>query len=220
MSYYKGMAKTRTQEALLEKAYALPIVDISDILPGKLPTQYEPVNLRHSNDTQIRSRLIIAGLAEGIQSPKGPQKNSVKSVILLYPNGDAPRREVHPRGPNKSKHPGAIQIKHGILPQSRDDLPTIGDMEILVKRIREIEEIERNELHQSIHDEIKHGQHAVATAHADKLHEAHRKLGESLAKLTQTDSYIRRKALQTVGNDPLFPQRVYLKLISTEVASA
>jgi len=74
----------------------LPLARDEDFFgPKRRPVGVDTQYLRVINDTALRSRLIMAGIAEGLQSPKGPQR--IKSIIRLYPDFDAPR----PAGPTR-----------------------------------------------------------------------------------------------------------------------
>ena len=63
---------------------SLPLARDEDFFgANRRPVGMDPQHLRVINDTALRSRLIMAGIAEGLQSPKGPQR--IKSIIRLYP---------------------------------------------------------------------------------------------------------------------------------------
>ncbi len=69
--------------SLWEKAMALPLAQDSDFYgTHRKPHGVDQQHLRIIKDTALRSRLIMAGMAEGLQSPKGPQK--IASIIRLY----------------------------------------------------------------------------------------------------------------------------------------
>src|ERR1700730_8213000 len=75
---------------------SLPLARDEDFFgSNRRPVRLDPQHLRVINDTALRSRLIMAGIAEGLQSPKGPQR--IKSIIRLYPAFDAPRPGNKPR---------------------------------------------------------------------------------------------------------------------------
>ena len=70
---------------------SLPLAQDEDFFGStRRPVGLDPQHLRVINDTALRSRLIMAGIAEGLQSPKGPQR--IKSIIRVYPAFDAPFR--------------------------------------------------------------------------------------------------------------------------------
>ena len=76
--------------SLWEKATALPLAQESDFYGShRRPQGVDPQHLRIIKDTALRSRLIMAGMAEGLQSPKGPQK--IASIIRLYADFNAPQ---------------------------------------------------------------------------------------------------------------------------------
>jgi len=76
--------------SLWEKAMALPLAAESDFYGAhRRPHGVDSQHLRVIKDTALRSRLIMAGMAEGLQSPKGPQK--IASIIRLYADFNAPQ---------------------------------------------------------------------------------------------------------------------------------
>src|SRR5271154_2993262 len=76
--------------SLWEKAMALPLAAESDFYGAhRRPPGVDSQHLRVIKDTTLRSRLIMAGMAEGLQSPKGPQK--IASIIRLYADFNAPQ---------------------------------------------------------------------------------------------------------------------------------
>ena len=78
---------------LLERALALPTATPADFQGGRrAPADADAALLKVIDDTAFRTKLVDARVAEGLQSPKGPQK--IASIIRLYPNFDAPPRSV------------------------------------------------------------------------------------------------------------------------------
>ena len=63
------------RQRLLERALALPQAAASDFFGGRsAPPGADPALLKIIADTALRTKLLDAKLAEGLQSPKGPQK--------------------------------------------------------------------------------------------------------------------------------------------------
>ncbi|MBV9440018.1 MAG: hypothetical protein JOZ24_08525, partial [Candidatus Eremiobacteraeota bacterium] len=115
--------------SLWEKAMHLPHATDDDFFgsnrrPVGVDTQY----LRVINDTALRSRLIMAGIAEGLQSPKGPQR--IKSIIRLYPDFDAPRPGHRPR---------PVRAVPSAEPARAIGLPRVEQLNALLARIQQVE---------------------------------------------------------------------------------
>src|SRR5580658_6719863 len=118
--------------SLWEKAKSLPLARDDDFYGGnRRPIGADPQYLRVINDTALRSRLIMAGIAEGLQSPKGPQR--IKSIVRLYPDFDAPRPENRPRTARPSTPAGREPARPAT------GLPTVEELNKLLSRIQQVE---------------------------------------------------------------------------------
>jgi hypothetical protein len=194
------------REALLAQALALPDVRASDFSGRTPPGDAHPSHLKVIKDTALRSKLIQLRLAEGLQSPKGPQR--IASIIRLYPNFNAPVRTARIASPVKgtTKHKGA--------------LPTVEQWEALLTRIHAIEGHVAREVGMGINDEIAALQRAVAEVPADALGTALAALGAALAKRKDAGPYIREEAFKRIARDASFPERVHLPYLSKVVKRA
>src|SRR5476649_1744169 len=92
--------------------------------PSGVDGQY----LRVIKDTALRSRLIMAGMAEGLQSPKGPQK--IASIIRLYPDLSAPQ-PGRTRTVRRAPAAEPMRTAHG--------LPSVEELNLLLHRIETVE---------------------------------------------------------------------------------
>jgi hypothetical protein len=197
----------RNPQALLDRAFALPDAQPTDFLEDRRPSdEIAPNLLKVINDTALRSRLIGAGLAQGLQSPKGPQK--VASIIRLYPEFDAPST---PKAPGFGRRLGRVGRKAG------RPLPTLEEMEALLTRIRAIEGHVARELSMSIDAEIEQAQQRVAGALGGNVETAFRELGALLEKRRDGRRHVRETAFAQVEKDKEFAQRVYVRLLSEEI---
>src|SRR5471030_3272397 len=137
--------------SLWEKAVALPLAQESDFYGShRRPHGVDPQHMRIIKDTALRSRLIMAGMAEGLQSPKGPQK--IASILRLYPDFNAPSH-----GPHNGHSNGHIVVRsatRGTPGRKPAALPTVEDMEALITRIRAVEGHVARELSMTIDQEI------------------------------------------------------------------
>src|SRR3981081_1604076 len=105
---------------------SLPLARDEDFFgPNRRPVAIDPQHLRVINDTALRSRLIMAGIAEGLQSPKGPQR--IKSIIRLHPALGAPAPP--PPAPHCATRPPGPPL----------GLPTVEELNALLGRIQQIE---------------------------------------------------------------------------------
>jgi len=135
----------------------LPIAREQDFAHGRPPADADPQHLRVINDSSLRARLILAGLAEGLQSPKGRQR--FKSVIRLYPDGDAPRGS-----------------KNGTRVTPIVALPTVEEVSALLTRIVEVEAEVSREMRRGVDARIERLKKQIATLQGDEFERAFREL--------------------------------------------
>jgi hypothetical protein len=191
----------RDRQRLLQRALDLPQALESDFFGRRPPSGVKPELLKRINDTALRTKLVEARLAEGLQSPKGPQK--IASIVRIYPAFDAP-----PRGATNGR------IKRSPVKRTPErGLPSLEDMERLVSRVREVEtEVER-ELAAQIDERIDVLKRGIAALSGDELEAAYHQLGEALESKRALAAQIRLEALRRVESDASFAQRAYLRLL-------
>ncbi len=200
------MAPRTSPEQLLEKAYALPDAQPTDFLGDRRPpSDIAPNLLKVINDTALRSRLIGAGFAEGLQSPKGPQK--IPSIIRLYPERNAPESVKTSSGGRRPGRPG----------RKAAQAPTVEEMESLLTRIRAIEGHVARELSMSIDAEIDQAQKQVASAASGDVEKAFHELGHLLEKRRDGRQHVRKAAFKQIAADKEFALRGHIGLLSDEV---
>lgn len=195
------------RKRLLDRAMALPNAVAADFAGDrKAPTDAKSELLKRIDDTSLRSRLIAVGLAEGLQSPKGPQK--IASILRIYPAFDAPPKAARvPRGPRRAAPGGTTRGRRS--PQA-----TVDQLESLISRIRAEEAAVAREMHANIDDEIKKLQRAFGTLDGGDLEQAHRDLGEALGRKRESAAHIRGEAFRRIERDTDFQPRIFLRLIS------
>ncbi len=196
----------RNKQALLDQALALPDAQPSDFFAGrKPPADVHPHQLKVIKDTVLRARLIGARLAEGLQSPKGPQK--IPSILRIYPDFDAPAT-ISPNGHAPVRATGKPGRKP--LPQ-----PTVEDMEALITRIRALEGHVAREVSMTVDQEIEQLQRRVASAHsAEELKATVAELGAAIAKRNDSRAHVRAEAYKRIEHDSAFAPRAFLKLLA------
>ena len=190
------------RQRLLERALALPAASPSDFSGGRRPPAgADPSLLKIINDTALRTKLVEARIAEGLQSPKGPQK--IASIIRLYPEFDAPPRQSASN--DRSARPIAA-------PALR--LPTVEEMERLISRIREIEGEVAGELSAQVDARIDALKRRLAELSGSDLEGAYRELGEALEQRRALRSQIRSEAFHRIERDAEFGPRTHLRLLA------
>ncbi len=176
-----------SKEELLAQAESLPLAEKKDFLDWSDHQGGERVIA----DSKLRAQLVNAGLALGVQSPKGKQQ--IASIIRLLPDGA--RLEPTPRRP-------------------KQQLPTIEDLKALITRIEAVEGHAAREMQIANEEDIKRLQAELAQAHIDHAETVHEELGKAFALRGSISEEARREALRRVGDDQEFPQRVFLSLIA------
>ncbi len=202
------MAETDRQR-LLERALALPGAHIEDFYGERTPPRgADPKLLKRIDDTGLRTKLIAVGLAEGLQSPKGPQK--IASILRIYPAFDAPSRSVtngRVKQRPKARPPRATQAPARRFPQ-------VSELERLVKRYREIEAEVAGELGVQVDDEIAQLKRDVADFDDEPLEAAYRELGVALDRRRALASQISAQTFRRLEDDDKFPEREFLRLLA------
>jgi hypothetical protein len=195
----------RDRQRLLDQALALPNAQSHDFFAGRRPPgDANPNHLKVIKDTVLRARLIGANLAEGLQSPKGPQK--IASILRIYPDFNAPATHTGhvPRNPLRGT-PGRKPAQ----------APTVEEMEALITRIRAVEGHVAREVSMTIDQEIEASKRRFADAKTpEELAEAHREFGVVLAKKNDSSKYVREEAFHRIEKDSEFPLRIHLRLLA------
>jgi hypothetical protein len=200
------------RQRLLERALALPRAHETDFYGGRRPPEgVDPEHLRVISDTSLRTRLIEVRLAEGLQSPKGPQK--IASILRIYPNFDAPPREKPASGNGRPPgRPRGVSVAAARSPARA--LPTLEELEALVARLRETERQVTHELSADVDDRIERLKRAIAEQHGDALEATYRELGLALDQKRALAAHARAEAFRRVEADADFAPRAHLRLLA------
>jgi hypothetical protein len=189
------------RKRLLERALALPEARESDFFGGRrAPADADSSLLKIIDDTALRTKLLDTKLAEGLQSPKGPQK--IASIVRIYPDFDAPRR-----GPANGR------AKERVASPPRG-LPTVDEMERLIGRIREVERDVERELAAQLDGRIERLKRSVGDLEGAGLESAVRELASALEEKRALASQIRFETFRRVERDADFAPRSYLRLLA------
>jgi len=192
------MASDRS--TLVQRALELPVAKESDFFgTRRRPAGVNPDHIKVINDTALRSRLIGAGLAEGLQSPKGPQK--ITSILRIYPAGNAPGKA--------SRLEEAGRGAYG--------LPSVEELNTLLARIAGVERDVSHELQSKINADIDRLKRQIGSLDGDAFERAFRELDRALAARRDLASQIRAEAFARIDADSTFEPRKYLRLIAREV---
>jgi hypothetical protein len=188
---------------------SLPLARDEDFFgSNRRPVAVDTQHLRVINDTALRSRLIMAGIAEGLQSPKGPQR--IKSIIRLYPDFDAPRPTNKPRPVRTASAPPAEPAR------SAFGLPTVEELNALLNRIQHAEREVSHEMQGRLNGDIERLKKQIATLDGDEFERAFRELDSAMRRRRELSTAIREEAFRRVDADGSFEPRRYLRLLSRE----
>jgi hypothetical protein len=197
------------RQRLLERALALREAGDTDFYGGRTrPPDAAPSLIKIIEDTSLRTKLLDARLAEGLQSPKGPQK--IASIVRIYPDFDAPARGST-RG--AARGPASARARTPVAAQPRG-LPTVEEMERLIARIREIEANVESELSAQIDDRIDRLKRSLADLSGPELEGAVRELSAALDDRRALASQIRHETFKRVERDGSFAPRAFLRLLA------
>jgi hypothetical protein len=193
------------RQRLLERALSLPPAHATDFAGGRRPpADADGALLRRIDDTTLRTKLVEAGLAEGLQSPKGPQK--IASILRIYPDFDAPSRRA---AGTRTKRP----FKPTPPSSAGRSLPTVDEMERLIARVRDVERDVAQELARDTDQRIAQLKATLAQTDGDELERAYRELGEALERKRALQSQARSEAFRRIEDDGSFAERSYLRLL-------
>jgi hypothetical protein len=201
---------TRSARASLwEKAMSLPTARDEDFFgANRRPVGIDPQYVRVISDTALRSRLIMAGIAEGLQSPKGPQR--IKSIIRLYPDFDAPRPTNKPR-PVRAAATAPSEPSRAAF-----GLPTVEELNALLTRIQHAEREVSQELQGRLVGDIDRLKKQIATLDGDDFERAFRELDNAMRQRRELGTQVREEAFRRIDADGSFEPRRYLRLIARE----
>lgn len=184
---------------------ALPLASESDFYgTHRRPHGVDGQHLRVIKDTALRSRLIMAGMAEGLQSPKGPQK--IASILRLYPDFNAPQPV---RGSRTT-------TRHAAPARSAYGLPTVEDLNRLLHRITTVERTVSSELQGQINNDISRLKSQIAALEGDEFERTFRELEAAVRARRQVAGQVREETFKRIEADTSFDARKYLRLISRE----
>ncbi len=185
---------------------ALPLAQESDFYgTHRRPPGVDSAHLRIIKDTALRSRLIMAGMAEGLQSPKGPQK--IASIIRLYADFNAPQPVRGARG--AARRPDAPS-------RSAYGLPTVEELNTLLHRITTVERTVSSELQGQINNDIGRLKGQIATLEGDEFERAFRELETAVRARREVAGQVREETFKRIEADTSFEPRKYLRLLSRE----
>jgi hypothetical protein len=192
--------------SLWEKAMALPLASESDFYgTHRRPHGVNPQHLRTIKDTALRSRLIMAGMAEGLQSPKGPQK--IASILRLYADFNAPPPVRGARtNPRRGSEPS----------RSAYGLPSVEELNSLLHRISTVERIVSSELQGQINNDISRLKGQIATLEGDEFERTFRELEAAVRARREVAGQVREETFKRIEADTSFEPRKYLRLLSRD----
>ena len=189
------------KQRLLERALELPNAAADDFAGGRTPpTGVPPEHLKVIRDTALRTRLLDARVAAGLQSPKGPQK--IASIVRLYPAFDAPPRATNGRAARTARAP------------HRAGVPTVEELRSLLDRIDAEEQRVERDLRTHVDERIARLKRRIAELDGDDLEAASDELGRQLAARREIREQVRTEAFRRIEDDLEFTPRVYLRLIA------
>lgn len=193
------------RQRLLSRALALPQATPDDFFGGRTPpAEADPDLLKRIDDTSLRTKLVDARIAQGLQSPKGPQK--IASIVRIYPGFDAPSRAASGKPSN-----GRTKAAAGVQPRG---LPHVDEMERLLARYREIEADVRGELAQQIDERVAHLKRTLAELDGNELEAAYRELGQALERKRALAAQVRFETFRRIERDTEFAERQYLRFLA------
>src|ERR1700736_6733942 len=175
---------------------SLPLARDEDFFgPKRRPIGIDSQYLRVINDTALRSRLIMAGIAEGLQSPKGPQR--IKSIIRLYPDFDAPRPGNKPRTLR-----AAAPSSGGSEPsRAAFGLPTVEELNALLNRIQHTEREVSQQMQGRLSADIERLKKQIATSDGDEFERAFRELENAMRQRRELSGEVREEAFRRIDAD-------------------
>lgn len=201
----------KDREGLWHRALELELARAEDFAAGRrAPADAASEHLRVIDDTALRTRLIAARIAEGLQSPKGPQK--IKSIVRLYPEFDAPVQNGARLAPRTAK---ATRAPAAPRPAARNERPTIEEMRALLERLQRLETEIAHELQAGFDEQLRALQAELANASGDDLDRLHAELGRKLETRRTLRANVRTEAFARSERELDARGRAHLRLLST-----
>ena len=151
----------------------------------------------------------MAGIAEGLQSPKGPQR--IKSIIRVYPGFDAPRPGNRPRAVRS-----VSTTTNEPSPRAAFGLPTVEELNALLNRITQVERVVSQEMQGRLGADIDRLKKQISTLDGDEFERAFRELETAMRQRREIAGQIREEAFRRIDADSAFEPRRYLRLIARE----
>jgi hypothetical protein len=144
-------------------------------------------------------------MAEGLQSPTGPQKNA--SIIRLYADFNAPQplRGARPN-PRRGNEPA----------RSAYGLPSVEELNQLLHRIETVERTVSSELQGQINTDIGRLKAQIATLDGDEFERTFRELEAAVRARRDVSGQVRDETFKRIDADTGFEPRKYLRMISRE----
>jgi hypothetical protein len=190
------------QHDLLKQAEALPDATAENYVDGRTaPVDVPSHLLKVITDSKLRSKLIRARLAQGVQSPKGPQK--IASILQIFPHGDAPELLRVARS-SKGKN----------LSTRRSKLPSVIQMRTLLTRVEAVSGHVAREAGIALEQEILDLQRQIAEAAPESLEQLSGSLSSAISRRNDNSAQIIREARKQIQADDSFPERVYLRFLA------
>jgi hypothetical protein len=193
-------SRTKLWEMALELTLAL--VD-EFVAPVRPPVGVDAQQLRVSSDPAVRTRLLNAGVAEILQSPRGRQR--IKWILRLYPAFNAPRRVKRGIRPGRT----AAVAAGAVL-----GLPTVEDLNALVARILHVEGEVSAELEGRVNADISRLKKRIGVLDGDDFEVAYRELETAVRQRRQLAVEVREEAFRRVDADGSFEAGRFLSLIA------
>lgn len=205
---------TKDRERLWQRALELDLAALEDFAAGrKPPADAQPDHLRVIDDTALRTRLIDAHLAEGLQSPKGPQK--LKSIVRLYPGFDAPGRNGAAARSHAQPVPRRPRTALTRTPPVRSERPTVEEMRALLDRLQSLEAAAAREAQAGFDEQLRALQAELANASGDDLERLHAEFGRKLETRRTLRANARSEAFARIESELDARGRAHLRLLAT-----
>jgi len=144
-------------------------------------------------------------MAEGLQSPKGPQK--IASIVRLYADFNAPP-------PVRGGRPSPRRANEPL--RSAYGLPTVEELNALLSRITTVERAVSSELQGQINSDISRLKGQIANLEGDEFERAFRELEAAVRARREVAGQVREETFKRIEADSSFEPRKYLRLVSRE----
>lgn len=191
------MTREERRKALLDQAEALRIPSLDELNKPLGGARLD--SLRVATDQKLTDKLIALGLATRFQRRTHlPRKDGRKLPTVV---------QLHPEGTARGGRARAVRST---------GRPSVEDLRILLERIARIEGDLLSEKTRAISERIAATKRRLVDLTGDDEVNAIRELSELSAARRSIGESIRRDAFAQIENDPDFPQRRWLGLLSAE----